>query len=220
VPEVKALLFWLGGVLTESMADLTLSVLKPGVSGAERLAWKQTIDPFLVQLTLGELNSSAFWREAGRACSSGISPEQALVEISTLARVRPEVLEIIGRIPERYQLWLISEFPSDWVEKMAEEGIFTEVFPPARIIFTADLGLKQVQPDIFQALPRAAGQSMSDCLVIDGVSRRAVAGIKLGQNSIIYVYPERLAHELALQKIIEGGVDIMHPAASERVELL
>ena len=220
MPETKALLFWLGGVLTESLSDLTLSVLTPGASGAERLAWKQTLDPFLVQLTLGEIDSSTFWREAGPACASGISSGEAHVEITALARPRREVLEIIGKVPERYQVWLVSDFPVDWVGKMAAGGRLAEHFPPDRIIFTASLGLNQLQPDIFQALPRAANLEMRECLVIDGVSSRAVAGIKLGLNSIIYVYPERLAHELTLQKIIEGRVDVMHPSASERVELL
>jgi hypothetical protein len=72
-------------------------------------------------------------------------------------------------------------------------------------------------PDIFYHLPQKAGRRMDDCIVIDANSARAVQSMKVGLASIIYVYPQRLKLELALQEIWRTDADVMHPTSSERV---
>jgi FMN phosphatase YigB (HAD superfamily) len=220
MPPYQALLFWMGGVLIDPLTELTLSALKPGLLGHERILYKHAIDPLALDLNLGRINTQEFSLEVFRACSPDFSAQELEARIPARTRLRNEVLEVIRKIPAGFEKWLISDFPQDWLGKLAELPIILEIFTRDRIIFTGELGLQRFEHEIFQALPEAVHHKIEDCLVVDAVSKRAVESIKHGLVSIIYVYPGRLAHELALHNIIEGRADVMHPSSSERVELL
>jgi hypothetical protein len=47
----------------------------------------------------------------------------------------------------------------------------------------------------------------------------AVEAVRHQLASIVYVYPQRLVHELALQKILLLDADVMHPTSSDRIAI-
>jgi len=220
MPPFNTLLFWLGGVLTESIAELTIGALKPGFGPNERLQWKPAIDPLAVDLILGLIEPGDYCKSVIWACSGKIAREELEARILVRARVRTDVLSVIRRIPAGYEKWLISDFPPPWFAELSDRALIAEIFSPDRMVYTSQLGIKRLNPDIYSSVPAAAKHKMNECIMVDGGSRRAVEGIKRGLVSIIYVYPAQLAHELALQKIIAGEVEVMHPSSSERVILL
>jgi len=221
VAPFDTLLFWLGGVLTDSPVDLTLHALDPHLTAQARLRWKPLIDPLAAELALGKRTPDEYCASVAAACEAGVGPQELQEHIRARAAVRQDVLQVIADIPSSYSLWLLRDLPQTWFDAIDGRPALEGYFPAERLLAIAGLGLDSLGPEeLFAALPRAVQQPAGRCLVVDADSRRAVGNIRLGLASIIYVYPARLAHELALQKIIAGGVDVMHPSSSERVELL
>jgi hypothetical protein len=134
-------------------------------------------------------------------------------------RLNPAVIQLIEEIPDSYQKWVIVDYPKTWIERAHHTGEITEQFPEDRRILASSLKAKHFGPEFFSAIASQAGLQLSDCLLVDADSARAVAAIRHGLASIIYVYPEHLKHELALQGIIQTDTEVLHPSSSERVEI-
>jgi hypothetical protein len=106
-----------------------------------------------------------------------------------------------------------------WWQELAARWQIYPLFPETRTILISEMKLRRMVPDIFYHLPARAGRSADECLTVDALSARAVESMRHGLASIIYVYPERLKLELALQGILATEADVMHPASSQRVRI-
>lgn len=211
--------FWLGGVLTESLPDLSRSALFPEAVGHEAVSKQQQIRGLIEDLTLGKISSEKFCEQAVAQYDSSLNASELKKLITHTAAIRQPVADIVGRIPDVHRRWLIVDFPADWFSELANRLEIHALFPEDQIIFTAELNIQRMVPEVFYHLPTKAGRAMKDCLVIDPVSARAVEAMKHGLATIIYVYPERLKHELAMQGIWQTDSEILHPTSSERVNI-
>jgi hypothetical protein len=214
----KTVFFWFGGVLSETIPELTLGVLRPGAKGHEALKIRQQIRELAEGLSLGKLAPTAYCEQAVALCSSEISVVDLKRRIIASTALRQPIAELIGQIPETYERWLVVDYPREWYQELSAQGQLKTLFSENRMAFTSALELISMVPDIFYRLPQKAGRPIEDCIVIDPLSARAVAAMKHGLAAIIYVYPERLKLELALQAIWQTEADVMHPAASERIK--
>jgi len=210
---------WLGGVLTDTVAELTVAQLVPQAGGHQALQTRQIIRRLAEELSLGRLALSGYCEQAIASCGARISPallERGIVESASLCT---PVAELIAEIPAVYERWLIVDYPPDWYEEITERLGTQSLFPEDRIVATSALNLSRMVPEIFYHLPGCAGRSMEECITIDALSARAVESMRHGLASIIYVYPERLKLELALQGIYATDADVMHPTSSERAKI-
>jgi len=107
----------------------------------------------------------------------------------------------------------------DWYAEVSKRLGLASLFPEGRIVLTSELKLPRMVPEVFYHLPACADRSMDECIAIDTLSGRAVESMRHGLASIIYVYPERLKLELALQGIYQTEADVMHPTSSERAKI-
>ena len=133
--------------------------------------------------------------------------------------LREEVITIVREVPSKYDCRLISDFPVDWYRQISTQAGSGFPLPEDKVVYTSDLKMKRMVPDIFNALPARVDSTMAECLVVDAMSARAVEAVKSGFASIIYVYPERLKHEFALQQILTPENEVLHPHSSERVQI-
>jgi hypothetical protein len=125
---------------------------------------------------------------------------------------------MIGEIPDRYERWLVVDYPQAWYEQLSDRAQIDTLFPGDRLIFVEQLELLSMTPDIFYRLPQKAKRPMQECIIIDGDAGRAVQSLKHGLAAIFYVYLERLKLELALQEIWQTDADVMHPTSSQRIK--
>jgi hypothetical protein len=214
-----AVFFWFGGVLTETVAELTAGELKPDARGHEALSTRQRIRELAERLSLGGIAAADY-------CEKTIALSEADVEASELsnriiesASLRQPIVELIERLPASYERWLIVDCPVKWYQAMSERWSIHSLFSEERTVVTSELKLSRMVPEIFYHLPSVAGRAMDECITVDACSARAVQSMKHGLASIIYVYPERLRLELALQGMWQTEADVMHPTSSERVEI-
>ena len=217
--KFKTLLFWLGGVLTENLTDLALSIMSPGARGHDFVSYRKMLEPYSSALIGGALKAQVYCQNVVHEFKSELNKDQFEHKLIRGIHIRPEVVDIIQEIPEEFDRWLISDYPLKWYRVIADSLNSPVLFPTERVIFTADMKLTDIQSQIYDRLPASVGQSISNCLMIDGNSARAVHGVKHGLASIIYVYPQRLKHELSLQKILHADSDVLHPSSAERVNL-
>jgi hypothetical protein len=215
----QAALFWLGGVLCESLADLTMGQLPPQTDTHHHLAIRAAVRELAEELALGRLSPAEYCRRALALGESALAPAALEERIVELASLRRPVVELIEQIPATVERWLVVDFPGDWWPPLSARWQIQGLFPAQRAIRTADLKLHRMVPDIFYHLPPRAGRSLDECITIDANSARAVESMKHGLASIIYVYPERLMLELALQGMFPTEADVMHPTSSQRVRI-
>lgn len=211
--------FWLGGVLTETIPELTRAALFPEAGGYEAVKMQQQIRDLIEDLSLGKITSMQYCEQAIARCESSMTVSGLNRLIIDTASLQQSVADMVVEIPEASERWLIVDFPVDWFSELANRLKIYSLFPENRAIFTAELKIKRMVPDIFYHLPPKAGRAMDDCIVIDPVSARAVEAMKHGLATIIYVYPERLKHELAMQGIWQTDAEVLHPTSSERVKI-
>ena len=209
--------FWQGGVLTELLPELNKAALFPEADGHEAVKKQQQIRDLIEDLSLGKTTSREYCERAIAQCESSITASNLnRLIIDTASLIQP-VADMVVEIPEAYERWLIVDFPIDWFSELANCLKIDSLFPHNRTIFTAELKIQRMVPEVFYHLPSIAGRAMDDCIVIDPVSARAVEAMKHGLAAIIFVYPERLKHELAMQEIWQTDADVLHPTSSERV---
>lgn len=214
-----AVLFWFGGVLTETVAELTLGELMPGAKGHEALKTRQRIRELAEELSLGRIAASDYCQQTIALCEADVEASELNSRIIESASLRQPIAELIERMPASYELWLIVDCPVDWYRALSQRWKMHSLFSEERTVATSKLKLSRMVPEIFYHLPAIANRSMDECITIDACSARAVESMEHGLASIIYVYPERLKLELALQGIWQTEADVMHPTSSERVEI-
>lgn len=211
------ILFWFGGVFTDSLAELTRAELAPGTTGSAAVSIRKQLRSLSNQLALGCITSQEYCQQAGAACNSDLADGELARRIVASARLNQPLADLVQKVAASHQCWLVVDYPVRWFHELAARWELLSKFPENQILFTVDLKLLRMTPEIFYLLPQKVNQPMAECLVIDPVSARAVEAMHHGLATIIYVYPARLKHELALQGIWQTEENVMHPAASERV---
>jgi hypothetical protein len=215
----KTVFFWLGGVLTQTVAELTVAQLVPEAEGHDALKTSQRIRGLAEELALGKLASSDYCEQTVAHCEARVKPSLLKRRIVESVSLCEPIMELMAEMPAMYERWLIVDYPLDWYQDISERLEIPSLFSEDRIVVTSALNLSRMVPEIFYHLPPCAGRSMDECITIDALCARAVESMRHGLASIIYVYPERLKLELALQGIYQTEADVMHPTSSERARI-
>jgi len=215
----KTVFFWLGGVLSETVAELTVAELMPEAKGHHALKTRQGIRGLAEGLALGRLAPPDYCEETIALCEARVKPSHLLRRIVESASLCTPIAQLVEEMPATYERWLIVDYPVDWYAEVSKRLGLASLFPEGRIVLTSELKLPRMVPEVFYHLPACADRSMDECIAIDTLSGRAVESMRHGLASIIYVYPERLKLELALQGIYQTEADVMHPTSSERAKI-
>ena len=214
-----AVLFWLGGVLTDTVADLTMAELPAEANSHQALEIRQAVRRLAEELALGRVSASEYCQRTIPLCEPGLEASALEHRIIESVALRRSVAELVKRIPARYECWLVVDIPMEWYQEVSHRLKIHSLFSEDRMVFSSEMKLSRMVPEIFYHLPPNVSRPMDRCITVDALSARAVESMRHGLASIIYVYPERLKLELALQAIFPTEADVMHPTSSERVRI-
>lgn len=212
----QTILFWFGGVLSQAIAEATLQYVFPNNSFIGKLNERNQIKQLADDLTLGLLSQKEYCQKVIECSNLDITSQALETEILKACLLREPLITLMNELSPSFDLWMISDYPSAWFEDILLKEPLLNQIVGNRIIFVPELKLKRMVPDIFYHVTQRADSQMNECLVVDGVSARAVEAVKHGLQTTIYVYQERLEHELALRKILKLG-EVLHPTASQRI---
>lgn len=215
----KAVFFWFGGVLTETLPVQTVAEFMPEAEGHQALKARQQLRGAAESLVLGKIAPSDYCAEVVKVCGLNLTAADVERRLLDSAPLDQAMADLIASIPGTYERWLVVDYPADWYQTLSKRWNLGAMFSEDRLIFLSEMKLVTLVPDIFYRIPQAVGHDIDDCIVIDANAGRAVKAMKHGLATIIYVYPGRLKLELALQGIWQTEADVMHPTSSQRVEV-
>ena len=200
--SVPALFFWFSGVLSLSIPAAISNTVKRKGNPADPFSFEIRLQPLYEKLSLGLIDGSEFSRKICNELQLPIEPEA--FEDAFLASIEPNqlVIEIIKRIPDQFQPWLIVDYPAAWFGQMTISMEILRLFPMEKILFSPECGLNRISPDIFMWLTSRINKTMENCLLIDSNSRRVIEALIYGLPSAIFVDARRLEREFFLRKII------------------
>ncbi len=213
-----AVLFWLGGVLVPTLPEQTMGLLSPALSGHDFVHRRQLLRVRAEDVALGKSSPAAYCEAALDICQNSRDIAALERELIASTLLHQPLATMLSEIPAPYECWLVVDYPRTWYQQLPDREQIESLFPGHRIIFTEQLELLSMTPDLFYRLPQKVARAMQECIIIDADANRAVQSCKHGLASIFYVYLQRLKLELALQEIWQTDVDVMHPTSSERVK--
>ncbi len=213
----KIIFFWFGGVLTQSVLEVTFQAMFPNKGYAGKYKERNEIKKLAEEFSLGLFSAQKYCEQAIKCCNINISADVLETKIKKEAFLRKPILALMEGLSPMFNLWLISDYPKVWLEEITKnEDRLGQLFGD-RILYTSAFQLNRMVPDIFYYITRGANSPMDECFMIDGMSSRAIEAVKHGLQSTIYVYPQRLEHELAMRKILKTDNEVLHPSSSERI---
>jgi hypothetical protein len=213
------LLIWFGGVVTDLISEITIASLTSERSVNEVVRQRSEIKQLAEELSLGLRSTHSYCESVIQLTNSSLDINALEPLILSRASLNKSVMNLFNSIPDKFEKWLISDYPESWFRVLTSRMGLSEQFQTDRTIFTSQGGLEAMVPEVFDYITSASGHSLDECVVIDSVSSRAVQAVRYGLSAIIYVYPERLEHELALRGILETQEEVLHPQTSRRVDL-
>ena len=215
----NSIFIWFGGVVTNTIPELTMQSLQLAPSMDEYKQKRIEINELADKLTLGIISYQSYCEGAIKVTQSSLATDTLEDLIISGAAIDLPLLDLINSISGKYGKWLISDYPEEWYQKIAPRTELTSYFSSDHTIFTKNGGLERLVPGVFDYLAKASSHLLDECILIDSKSSRAVKAVRHGLSAIIYVYPERLEHEFALRGIFETNVEVLHPQTSKRVEI-
>ncbi len=213
------LFIWFGGVIAESISEITIQSMQSefGVSGFAQ--YRSEINHLADEVSLGVRSTHSFCDSVIKITNSTLDSNTMNSFITDKASLNQPVMNLINSIPDKYEKWLVSDYPETWFHEIASREDLHSSFPSDQTIFTSRGDLEKMVPDVFDYIARASNHSLDECVLIDSVSSRAVKAVRHGLSAIIYVYPDRLEHELALRGMLETEEEVLHPETSRRVDI-
>lgn len=171
------------------------------------------------ELSLGLRSTHSYCERVIKITNSDLDVYTLEELIPRRASLNKPVVNLINSIPDKYEKWLIADYPEPWFRDITSREGLSSQFPTDRTIFTWQGGLEELIPDVFDLIARTSDHSLDECVLIDSVSSRAVEAVRHGLSAIIYVYPDRLEHEFALRGILETEEEVLHPDTSRRADI-
>lgn len=210
---------WFGGVVTDLITEITMQSLQIEQNFNGSFRQRSEFNKLADELSLGLRSTHSY-------CDSVLKSTDSSLDVNTLDEMIPSkaslnkpIMYLIDSIPDKFEKWLISDYPESWFQEITSRTDLSSHFPIDRTIFTSQCDLKEMVPMVFTYIGRTSGHPLDECVLIDSISSRAVKAVRCGLSSIVYVYPERLEHELALRGILETEIEVLHPQTSRRVDI-
>lgn len=215
----KTIFIWFGGVITALLSEITMQSLQPEFSIGRFIQQRCEIKKMADELSLGLRSTHSYCEDVIKITNSSLDVCTLEERVPARASLNKPVINLVNSIPDKYEKWLISDYPESWFQSITSRENLSLLFPTDRTIFIAQGDLENMVPKVFDYITRASGHSLDECVLIDSISSRAVEAVRHGLSAIIYVYPDRLEHEFALRGMLETEKEVLHPQTSRRVDI-
>lgn len=199
--EINQIIFWMGGVLTQSIPALLAESFAKAGRSVNVLALPN-FEQDTEELTLGKVNDLTYLKTISEKARLVFEPEKLREIVLGSARPCPGVVETIGLLPPSHKSWLIVDYPRSWYDQICGNLGITRCIPAERRIYLSRSNLPQLLPDVFKYLLQAIRVPAKQCLIFDLQSRRSSLALNNGIPSAVFVDAERLKREFLLRKFI------------------
>ena len=212
--EIRALFFWLGGVVTQPLFNVISNLLakEAGHSEENFYALSGTIE-LIDDFSLGKMDDMTFCKRVGEVAGFSFKPRQLKEKIIKSLIPNPKVTQIIGLLPVNIQRWLIIDYPQSWFDQISERLEIRPCFSSDRMIFLEKAGLNEIIPDLLTYLTQISHLPINQCSLIDQNSRRSIQTLRYGMPAAIFVNARILEREFVLKRFIGQTQFIHHPPA-------
>ena len=198
----RNLIFWMGGIVSQSLLELVTSVLEKTEAQEVNLLARPHIQEIIESLSLGKIGDAQLIEEINTTGLSQPKLDQILMEIKDGLYPQFSTLDVIKLLPPKYQRWLICEFPAEWFWHFYERYEVKDYFQKDHVIFLSELGLSRIEPDLFELLPHYLNDNKENCLYFDKDSKRIISAINSLFPAAIYVDATRLEREFIMRNFI------------------
>ena len=209
--ERRSIIFWMGGVITQSLLEVTTQVIEARSKKNVNLLALPRFQELCEQFTLGKIDDLQFFTEIISHGKFGLDPATIPSQAIEVLKPEPRTLAAIGLLPPKYQRWLLCEYPRSWYEQIAKKYGMESYFPSDHVIILPDSGLEQIAPKIFDFLPVRVGDTLENCLYFDMDPKRVIAAINRMFPAVIYVDPSRLEREFVMRNFIDRNQPVHTP---------
>ena len=200
---VTTLSFWLGGVLCESIVEITLKAGGVGDIANLDIEVYLALEVLREELALGWIDKQAYCQKFSEHLHDQLTADSLDEQIKEAFNVRSEVLEVIEALPDEYQFWVICDFPKAWFSVLEKRLYQCARLNKNNLIFTAEQHLEKLTPDIYTTLIQQVREPKEAVLTIDGDTRRAVSAVTNGFNTALFVDASHLQREFSLRRMTQ-----------------
>jgi hypothetical protein len=211
LPKIDAVAFWLEGVLAPSLADLCAQVFFDQPIASVDVHIRLRLRTAGEQLALGQIDAAAFCARAVESCGAVMTPAECEQALRGALVLRNEVRAIVQDLPTSAARWVLCGMPRSWVDTSALAPIVT----PERWLFTSEMHLLRLTPDVFATWATRAGLPLSACMMVDAETPRAVEAVRRGLHAAIYVDAKRLRREFVLRRMLPPPPGFVYPGPAE-----
>jgi hypothetical protein len=211
------ILFHLCGVIIQDLDELIFSDQDLYRKVRKNQDLSDSIDVAIRQMQTGLIDFNRFTTSLSQITGLPVNASDLQNQIMDRARLNQPVFDLIHEIEPEVQNWLAFDLPDLFLESFELRAQLSEVFPVDKIVFTADLGLENLVPDLYYKFQGILGCPLDAIMVVDSDRARAVEAVRQRISSSIYEYPQLFKRELILRKLIEMEGDEIHPDRSARI---
>ncbi|NPV78016.1 MAG: hypothetical protein HPY59_16770 [Anaerolineae bacterium] len=197
------LFFWLGGIFVQDFEDFVFSQIERHVGKTGVINPRELLLDWAPRLQKGEANLNTLFSHLSTLFTPvlDVLPPESLL-VPPLAK-NSELYNLLSDLKKRgIPLWLMVDYPKEWVSQMATSSNLLRYFKPEkRIWFSGISGSKEISslPGVLQDM---AQLQLSDLLVIDPDIRRAMSFVRAGVQCIHFVNAAQTKRELVFRKLL------------------
>jgi hypothetical protein len=206
--EIRTVLYWMSGIVTQSIPAVLADVLRSREKKAGNLNALPGFPEALEKLVIGQSSDLEFLQAFLDSTGLESSREQLRSEILARFMPDPPALQMIDILPDSFERWLVVDLPPAWYAALYDRLDLSSTFSPERTIFLGLSELPRLVPDLFYYLSRRVQQPAQRCLLFDPSVKRAIQGINHQFPTAHYVNPRLLEREFYLRGMI--GKVIIH----------
>lgn len=200
--NIEHVFCWLGGVIASSVPDNIIFWLQSQTEAKVGFWLRSTIHELGEDLSLGRLDSLTFCLRVIDATKVKLDARELEAAILSSTTIRTSVLDVLGELSPIRKIWLISDYPRNWFIQIAAPLNSCPFIHPDRLLFPAEYQLPRLAPDLFYLMVRKTHSGMDACMMVDGMSARAVEAVRHGLSSEIFIDTPRLRREFVLRKML------------------
>ncbi len=197
--QIQAVLFWMSGVVTQSIPAAFNDILQAAERPLIHLPALPEFNVAQEQFTLAQIGDLEFCQRLGHLAHLEETPEGLRQKMLSAFAPRPSTLELIRTLPAAIERWLIVDLPPAWHEALAGPLNLQSGFAPERRVFLGQSELPRLIPDAYYYLSRSVHREGGSCLLVDPMLRRAMEAINCGFPTAHYVNPRLLKQEFYLR---------------------
>ena len=204
--NISTIFFQAEGIIIPSLYEATINILKNKINKKLLKKTRNEIYNLVHCLKLGMIDVDLFRKGIFKISKETISEGEFFDYFLNVRRSDRKLMQIMDKLRENYDLYLISQYPREWFEYLLNHFNDVKLFKNINVIYSTEGNLQKLFPDIFYLMRNFTGKSMEDCILVDVKADYLSNALRMGMNAVVYVDSFRLQREFVLRKMLENSI--------------